>query len=98
MLAEYIGTTTKEEYDSFLGCLVSRLGSSLSTIVGDTEFCKELKGIAQLTEQVGLPFMKLLILNCGYDLLARCQLLLTRWLIHLGVHDAQVHKCSCALE
>lgn len=71
-LADYVAEVETKEYGSVLSVLLRTGVSWVSRLHIDEEFQRELKGIAEITAEVGLNYDKLLVLNLGYDLLARC--------------------------
>ena len=71
-LAEYLSSTEQAEYGRCAGDVVRRVGSLVSQAQTDPELYAEMQGIAELTAGLGLTYDKLLILNCGCDVLARC--------------------------
>ena len=72
VLVEYFNTTEREEYGRCAGSVIRSVGSVMSQIHTDGDLCQELQGIAELTAGIGLTYDRLLLLNCGYDVLARC--------------------------
>lgn len=71
----FIDESLRVEFGGFLGGMI--LPSvfwllSLFACFFDTEYIREMRGIARHTEKYGLTFSKLFQLNFGYDFLAAC--------------------------
>lgn len=71
-LVRYLKATEEEEYGSCFGPALRWIVSWMGQFYLDTEFRKEIEGIASHTASIGLTYDKLVVLNVGYDLLARC--------------------------